>query len=115
MLMRPMNTKELIAQVAADAGVSGVVAKKVLNSTLFAIMRNVAMRRVVRIYQFGTFEPVMRYRRTGRSPRTGKSILIRERIVPVFRPSIYFKTEVDVSNLKVCMTLDNERRQKAEG
>ena len=71
-----MNKSELIAQMAACAGISKEKARIALDSAIVAIGGVLAEGDDVTIQGFGTFSSQQREARTGRNPRTGESLQI---------------------------------------
>lgn len=71
-----MNKTELVAAMAEKAGLSKVDAGKALNAYIDVIKEQLAKGEKVSLIGFGTFGVVDRPARTGRNPRTGKTIKI---------------------------------------
>jgi DNA-binding protein HU-beta len=81
-----MTKADLIAGVAADAGIKKSVAEKVLNSFMENITKALKKSDKITLTGFGTFQCTKRASRTGRNPRTGKEIKIPACNVPKFKP-----------------------------
>lgn len=90
-----MNRRELVAQVAAEVGVSQFVAGEALDAALGAIVAEVAAGRSVALAGFGTFEPRDRAAREGRHPRTGEPMAIAASRVPAFKAAAGFRAAVN--------------------
>ena len=71
-----MNKTELIAAMAEKAGLTKVDAGKALNAYVDTVKEQLAKDEKVTLIGFGTFSVVKRPARTGRNPRTGKTIKI---------------------------------------
>ncbi len=71
-----MNKTELIASMAEKAGLTKVDAGKALNAYVDTVKEQLAKGEKITLIGFGTFSVVKRPARTGRNPRTGKSIKI---------------------------------------
>ena len=71
-----MNKTELIAAMAEKAQITKVDAGKALNAYMDVVKKQLAKGEKVSLIGFGTFSVVNRPARTGRNPRTGKSIKI---------------------------------------
>lgn len=71
-----MNKTELIAAMAEKAGLTKVDAGKALNAYADVVKEQLAKGDKITLIGFGTFSVVERPARTGRNPRTGKSIKI---------------------------------------
>jgi DNA-binding protein HU-beta len=72
-----MNKRDLIQQVAEDAGLTHAEATKAVESVLRAISRTLKKGDEVRIVGFGTFSVTNRKASTGRNPRTGEPLKIK--------------------------------------
>ena len=71
-----MNKTELIAAMAEKAGLTKVDAGKALNAYVDVVKGQLAKGDKITLIGFGTFRVVNKPARTGRNPRTGKSIKI---------------------------------------
>ena len=71
-----MNKTELIAAMAEKAGLTKVDAGKALNAYVDVVIEQLAKGDKITLIGFGTFSVVNKPARTGRNPRTGKSIKI---------------------------------------
>jgi len=80
-----MNKTELIDAIAERAEVPKATAGKVLDAATAAIMTALRKEENVTLVGFGTFYVGERAARTGRNPRTGKSIDIVAAKTPRFR------------------------------
>jgi len=85
-----MNKTELVASIAEKAGVTKKEALKVVNAFLSVVSETVHTGKDVRIVGFGSFKVRRRAARTGRNPRTGKSIRIPAKTVTMFKPGKAF-------------------------
>ena len=89
-----MNKTELIAEVAAKAGLSKKDAEKALNATIDTIADTLAKGDKVQLVGFGGFETKKREARMGRNPRTKETIQIPASCVPVFKAGKALKDKV---------------------
>lgn len=89
-----MNKTELIAEVAAKAGLSKKDAEKALNATIDTIADALAAGDKVQLVGFGGFETKKREARMGRNPRTKETIQIPASCVPVFKAGKALKDKV---------------------
>ena len=80
-----MNKTELVAQVAAKAGLSKKDAEAAVNATFDAIAGALAEGDKVQLVGFGSFETKQRNARMGRNPRTKENIEIPATTVPLFK------------------------------
>ncbi len=91
-----MTKADLVEEVheAIGPGVTKKDCAAVVDAFLNAIKRAVADGRHIEIRGFGTFKVRQRRTRMARNPRTGESVRVPARAVPVFKPSRLFKDEV---------------------
>lgn len=80
-----VNKSELVDQIAADAEISKAAAGRALDAAVSAVKSALKKGDTVTLVGFGTFYVGERAARTGRNPRTGKSIKIKAARVPKFR------------------------------
>jgi DNA-binding protein HU-beta len=90
-----VNKSELIDQIAARAELSKTAAGKALDAAIAAVKEALQQDDSVTLVGFGTFLVGERQARTGRNPRTGKSIKIQGAKVPKFRPGKALKDAVN--------------------
>ncbi len=89
-----MNKSELVDVMAEEAQISKAAAARALDAALSAIQKSVAEDEPVRLIGFGTFERSLRQAKTGRNPKTGKSLQIAASQVPKFKAGAGFKAQV---------------------
>ena len=80
-----MNKTELIAAVAAKAGLSKKDAERVVNATIESITESLVKGDKVNVSGFGIFEVKTREARVGRNPRTKETIQIPASRQPIFK------------------------------
>ena len=80
-----MNKTELIDQIATAADISKAAAGRALDATVEAIKGALQAGDSVNLIGFGTFYVGERAARTGRNPRTGKTLEIAAAKSPKFR------------------------------
>jgi DNA-binding protein HU-beta len=71
-----MNKTELIAAMAEKAQITKVDVAKALNAYIDVVKQQLAKGEKISLIGFGTFSVVDRPARSGRNPRTGKTIKI---------------------------------------
>ena len=81
-----MNKTELIEHIAVHTDISKASATRALEAVIGAIKTTLKKGGSVSLVGFGTFAVGKRAARTGRNPRTGDAIKIKEASVPKFRP-----------------------------
>lgn len=90
-----MTKKELIAAMAAGAGLSKAAAERALNSFVEAVTKTLKKGGTVGITGFGTFRVSQRSARKGRNPRTGAVINIKASKNPTFKSGKALKDAVN--------------------
>ena len=81
-----MNKSELIDAIAAQADISKAAAGRALDAAVESITGALKNGDSVSLIDFGTFYVGERAARTGRNPRTGKTLEIKAAKSPKFRP-----------------------------
>lgn len=89
-----MTKEELIARMAATAGVTKVAAGIALNTFTDSVTATLRKGRRVSLVNFGTFTTGKRRARTGRNPRTGAPLRIPATRVARFVPGKALKSAV---------------------
>ena len=89
-----MNKTELIAAVAAKAGLTKKDAERVVNATLETITESLVKGDKVNVSGFGIFEVKTREARVGRNPRTKETIQIPASKLPAFKASKTLKDAI---------------------
>ncbi|MBP5997320.1 MAG: HU family DNA-binding protein [Azonexus sp.] len=90
-----MNKTDLIESIATSAEISKAAAARALDATVESIKSALKAGDSVSLIGFGTFAVGERAARTGRNPRTGKSLNIKAAKVPKFRPGKALKDAVN--------------------
>lgn len=87
----PMNKTEFIAKVAAKAGVEKKAAAALVDAALEVVTDAVKAHEPISIVGFGTLSIAHREERTGKNPKTGETLKIPARSIPVFKPGSTLK------------------------
>ena len=82
-----MNKAELVAAIAAEAGLSKAAAQKALEATIGAVAGALQNGEGVQLIGFGTFGVAERAARTGVNPANGQKIQIPAKKVIKFKAS----------------------------
>ena len=90
-----MNKAELIAEVAAKAGLSKKDSEKAVNAALDTITATLTAGEKVQLVGFGVFDIKERGTRMGRNPKTKEEIEIPASRVPQFKAGKALKEAVD--------------------
>ena len=80
-----MNKQELVAAMAAKAGLTKADAEKALSAFVETTKETLAKKESIQLIGFGTFSISARAARTGRNPQTGKEIQIAAKNVAKFK------------------------------
>lgn len=89
-----MLKKELVAAVAAKAGLSGKDAEKAVSAVLDAVSEALAAGEKVQLVGFGTFEVRTREARIAQNPRTLEKVKVSASHFPAFKPGQTLKNKV---------------------
>lgn len=90
-----MNKSELVAKVAAEAGVTQADANRVLDAIISTVGDTLKAGDNIALVGFGTFQVTKKAARTGRNPSTGAAIEIAARNAPVFKAGKTLKDKVN--------------------
>ncbi len=89
-----MTKTELVDRVAAKTGFTKKDSAKAVDAVLNSMIEALAAGEKVALVGFGSFEVRQRAARSGRDPRTGETIRISARKVPVFKAGKTLKDAV---------------------
>ena len=90
-----MNKTELVAAMAASAGLSKKDAEKALKAFTDAVSKELKKGGKVQLVGFGTFEVAERAARTGLNPLTKEKIKIKASKAPKFKAGKALKDKVN--------------------
>ncbi len=90
-----MNKNDLVAAVAASAGLSKADSANAVDSVIDAITSSLKSGDEVRLVGFGTFSVAQRKASEGRNPRTGERISIAASKQPKFKAGKALKDSVN--------------------
>ncbi len=90
-----MNKSELVAAIAAKAGVTKDAAKKMVDAFQDVVVEELSKEGNVALVGFGTFEVAKRPARSGRNPLNGKTIKIAASKQPKFKAGKGLKAAVN--------------------
>ncbi len=82
-----LTRKELAEEVANQLGFSQTSCAEIVDSFFNSMKGSLIDGNEIKIVHFGTFSLRNKNERTGRNPRTGEPITIKERKMVSFRPS----------------------------
>lgn len=90
-----MTKRELVISVAEQLGFTQNEVSDVVQTTLDTVTEALATGDRLEIRNFGVFEVKVREARLGRNPRTGDSVPIAEKHIPIFKPGKALKEWVE--------------------
>lgn len=90
-----LTKRELVISVAEQLGFTQNEVSDVVQATLDSITEALATGDRLEIRNFGVFEVKIRDARLGRNPRTGASVPIAEKRIPIFKPGKALKEWVE--------------------
>ncbi len=82
-----MNKEELVERLAASTKQSKQATREVLDSLFEVVGDSLAEGHNIELRGFGSFKVKDRRERTARNPKTGETVKVPRRLVPVFKPS----------------------------
>ena len=80
-----VNRTELVAQIAERADLTKAKADEALAAFQAVLVESLAKGEAVKVTGLLSVERVERAARTGRNPRTGESVSVSEKAIPVFK------------------------------
>ena len=92
-----MTKAEIVEDIAAKTGLTKKEIAEAVDQFLKTVSDALAAGKHLEIRGFGTFKVRNRKPRIARNPRTGDSVAVPARAVPVFKPSRLFKKQVEDS------------------
>jgi len=90
-----MTKAELIAQVAADTGLTKAASQQVLDTLVTAVTKTLKKEGRFAISGLGVFEVTRRAKRKGRNPRTGEQVTIKAHKAVKFKAAKALKDTVN--------------------
>jgi len=90
-----VNKLEFIRKLAEKTGFTQKDTEKFFNAHNETIMQTLSDGEKIQVIGFGSYEVHDRKAREGRDPRTGATVSIPAKKVPVFKPGKLFKEAVD--------------------
>lgn len=90
-----MTKRELVTDVSESTGFPQAEVTAVIQTALDTITDTLAAGDRLEVRNFGVFENKTRDARVGRNPRTGTTVHIEEKRVPLFKPGKALKSRVE--------------------
>ena len=86
--------KDLVRETAKSVGVNQREALAVIDSFLNVIVSTLIANNRIELRGFGVFSTKYRKPRQARNPKTGESVNLSQRRIPIFKPSKILKQKV---------------------
>lgn len=94
-----MTKAEIVDEISKETGLTKIETKAVVDGVLSTIINAVASGKRIELRGFGVFKSKVRKPRMARNPKTGASVPLQQRAVPVFKPSPDFLKKVNNSEI----------------
>ncbi len=95
-----MNRDTLVTHLMDQLGLSRPEARGVVRELFSAMSEELERGGRVELRGFGTFKVEERKARPARNPRTGETVWLEDRLVPVFRPASELKQRIEQSRYR---------------
>jgi len=89
-----MTKANLVRDISNETGITAKDVATIVNAFLDAVKTRMKAGKHIEIRHFGTFKLKVRKGRIGRNPKTNDTVKVPERVVPSFKFSREFKTDV---------------------
>ncbi len=90
-----LTKKDIINSIYMQIGFSKRITETLLEDIFEIILKNIILKKKVKIAKFGTFSLRKKNERIGRNPKTKEKKIISERNVILFKPSKEFKKYIN--------------------
>ncbi|HAW08182.1 MAG: HU family DNA-binding protein [Chloroherpetonaceae bacterium] len=92
-----MTKAEIVDEISKETGLTKIETKSVVDGVFATIVEAVSSGKRIELRGFGVFKSKIRKPRMARNPKTGESVPLSERAVPVFKPSPEFLKKVNLN------------------
>ena len=93
-----LTKKQIINSIYMQIGFSKKISENLLEDVFQIILKNIILKKKVKIAKFGTFSLRKKKERIGRNPKTKEEKLISARNVVLFKPSKDLKNYINRDN-----------------
>ena len=90
-----MTKADIVDEISKATGLTKIETKAVVDGVFATIINAVSMGNRIELRGFGVFKHKERKPRIARNPKTGESVPLDKRYVPVFKPSPDFLAKVN--------------------
>lgn len=93
-----MTKADLVRAISQETGIILSDTKMIVDALLSNVRKSMVRGEHIELRGFGTFKNKNRKARTARNPNTGEIVRLAERIVPTFKFSKFFITDIMNNN-----------------
>lgn len=93
-----MTKADLVRAISQETGIILSDTKMIVDALLSNVRKSMVRGEHIELRGFGTFKNKKRKARTARNPNTGEIVRLPERIVPTFKFSKFFITDIMNNN-----------------
>ncbi|MEA3475892.1 MAG: HU family DNA-binding protein [Candidatus Cloacimonadota bacterium] len=93
-----MTKADLVRAISQETGIILSDTKMIVDALLSSVRKSMVRGEHIELRGFGTFKNKKRKARTARNPNTGEIVRLPERIVPTFKFSKFFITDIMNNN-----------------
>ena len=90
-----LTKKDIVNSIYMQIGFSKKISENLLEDVFNIILKNIIIKKKVKISNFGTFILRKKSKRIGRNPKTKEKKIISERNVILFKPSKSLKKSIN--------------------
>jgi nucleoid DNA-binding protein len=90
-----MTKADIVDEIARATGLTKIETKAVVDGVFNSIINAISTGKRIELRGFGVFKHKGRKPRMARNPKTGESVPLDKRFVPVFKPSPEFLAKVN--------------------
>ena len=90
-----LTKKDIVNSIYMQIGFSKKISENLLEDVFNIILKNIIIKKKVKISNFGTFILKKKSKRIGRNPKTKEKKIISERNVILFKPSKSLKKSIN--------------------
>lgn len=97
MSIKTITKADIVDEISKNSGLTRSETKQVVEGVIDTVINTIADGNRIELRGFGVFKSKARRPRIARNPKTGKSVPLDERFVPVFKASPIFYKKVNES------------------
>tara|TARA_Y100000741_G_scaffold355903_1_gene331890 strand:- start:67 stop:369 length:303 start_codon:yes stop_codon:yes gene_type:complete len=93
-----VNRKNLSNEIYLKVGFSKIITDNLVDDIIKILFKKIIENDIIKLSNFGSFIKKRKKERIGRNPKTNEIKIISSRSVITFKPSSYFKKEINLKN-----------------